>query len=356
MNIVFVSNHACGRTAKMAMSLLDRNHIVHHIATKIPHAHEYLTTFSFVLGLDQYTNAIKLYAKDADIFHVHNEPSWFVTLIKEHTDVPVIIDVHDSFVSRVTEEEMLDSLDTGKKAFRATADERNNFQAADGLVFPSEPFGKMIIDEYRLKQPSLVLPSYVYSKEYQYGGGAWYGGLVYQGRVDLKEEIESKELMKGFKYCDYEELAKELTKKDILFHLYAVRSDDAFLDKYKDTAIVHGGKPYSTLIQNLMQHDWGLVGNLFYTPQWEVAFPNKLFEYMAASVPIVAMNATECGRFVKKHELGIEVSSVQELKDRWLEHEQCRINVIKKRQQFTMDVHIHTLENFYKKIIDGTKV
>ena len=67
-------------------------------------------------------------------------------------------------------------------------------------------------------------------------------------------------------------------------------------------------------------------------------------------MPIVAINAQHCAEFVKEHEIGIEVESVEELTERWGEHRQCRINLIKKRQMWAMENHIGKLEDLYKSL------
>lgn len=351
MNIVKMAWHACARVDKMALPLLDHGHEVHLLASRLSVHHNLYTTYSVTEGMDQTVNAIKIYSKFADLFHVHNEPSWYVSVVKECCDVPVVIDVHDSYLSRVTDDEVDEVRAEGKEAFRITTEERNNFQLADGLVYPSKPFGDIVGKEFNLTQPSLVLPSYCYKKDYQYSCKEWLGGITYQGRVDLKKDIEKVEFLRGFRYCDYEEMAKELTKEDIAFHLYSVKSDKEFKEVYDDICIIHQGRSRDDLFPALSRHDWGLVGNIFPTPEWDVALPNKLFEYVASCVPIVAINARESARFIKEHDIGIEVESIQELKDRWSEHEKYRHNLIKKRQQFTMDVHIHQLEELYGKVL-----
>jgi glycosyltransferase involved in cell wall biosynthesis len=83
----------------------------------------------------------------------------------------------------------------------------------------------------------------------------------------------------------------------------------------------------------------------------ETAFPNKLFEYIAASVPVVVMNATDCATFVKEHGVGIVVNSVQELADRWSEHTEVRKNLIKVRQRFAMENYIGSLEDLYAEVV-----
>jgi hypothetical protein len=349
MDIVMVSGHACIRCQKEAIPLVENGHDVHMIAKAIPTYHEYYQSFSLATGTNHYLDSIKKYAATADIFHVHNEPSWFVTAIKEACDVPVILDVHDSFLARMTPDEVDKLRSDCKPAHRITVEERNNFQLADGLVFPSEPFAQLIMNEFGLDQPYIILPSYLPRQFYQYAGREWLGGLVYEGRVDLKDQIESDIMLNGFRYCDYLDMAKELHFLGVDFHIYGPQtSGEKFQAAYKDLSFLHGGKSFSKLLPAIGRHDWGLIGNIEHTPEWEVAFPNKLFDYIGACVPIVAINAKHVEEFVENNGIGISINNIEELPRRWSEHRKLRGNLIKQRQKWVMENHIANLEGLYR--------
>lgn len=285
---------------------------------------------------------------DADVFHVHNEPSYFVTMIKERfPDIPVVLDVHDSYSARMTGEEYEELSNQGKFVVRLTSEERNNFQLADGLVFPGTVFGDIVCKEYKLDQPRRDIPSMLPASWYRYSMREYYGGLVYEGRVNTKAECAEAPNMHGFRYCEYEDFAKKTAELKMDFHLYTIRTEPAFKEIYKDIAIQHDPRNMKELVKDLARHDWGLVGNLTHTTEWEVAFPNKMFEYIAACVPIVAINAKACEDFVVKEGIGISVKSIEELAERWKEHREIRKNLIKNRMKFSMDAHIHELEGLY---------
>lgn len=355
LRVTFVSGHACIRCQKEAMGLASKGYKVNHIAGNLPSLFEHYNTFTVTPSLDHYIEAVKLYDKVTDIYHVQNEPSYFVTLLKEHSEKPVVLDVHDTFLTRVTHEEFEKSQEGEKTVNRYYTEERNNFQLADGLVFVSDPVKDITCDTYGLDQPSAVLPHFMPKRLYQYNTKEWLGGLVYEGRVDLKKRVQEVQSMHGFRYCDYEDLAKDAHELGLDFHLYAMRDNPEFMEVYKDISFVHPPKEYNKLLRAISRHDWGLVGNIHHTPQWEVTFANKLFEYIAACVPIVAMNAKHCGEFILEHDIGIVVDSVAELAERWGEHREKRANLIKKRNQFTMENNIHVLENLYEGVLNASK-
>ena len=294
MKIGMISGHACIRVQKMAMALVENGHKLYHISGKMPTYSEVYDNYFLCNNLDQYVESIKILSKQVDIFHAHNEPSWFVNIVKEHCDTPIILDVHDSYLARITPEEEDKLRAEGKDVSRVITEERNNFQLADGLVFPGERFGALVKNEFRLEQPSIILPSYLPRKLFKYDTREWLGGLVYEGRVDIKEDIE-KGNNYGFRYADYEDFAKKAQELKIDFHLYVTRRDEAFKKVYGDIAMVNEPKAFDDLLKSIGRHDWGLVGNIGFTPEWDIAFPNKLFEYIATCVPIVAMNASAVG-------------------------------------------------------------
>jgi len=346
MKVVMVANHSCVRVHKMGLPLIEGGqHKVHLIAHRHASFSEVYSTFGHWFDLGNLASFIKLHAPNTDVFHCHNEPSFFVTLIKEMCDVPVILDVHDSFLARVTPEEK----DENPEVVRISIEERNNFQLADALVFPSQPFADLIRNEFKLTQPYIILPSYLPRRLYRYNAVDWMGGLVYEGKIQM--DVTSKASF-GFRYCDYKDFAQKAHDIGLKFHLYAGRNneDKEFMKAYNDIAFVHKPYVYDELLKNIGRHDWGLVGNLNYTREWEVAMPNKLFDYIAAGVPIVAINAKECGKFVREHGIGIEVKSLEELFDRWEEHTEIRKVLLKKRLQFSMDKNLQPLKDLYNKL------
>lgn len=351
MNIVMVAGHACIRVQKMAIPLIEKGHNVHLVSMKIPNFYEQYKTFTLCNDVGQMLESLKLYDKgaDVDVFHCHNEPSWFVSALKEITNKPVIMDVHDSYLARSTPDEATEALNGGKSHIRVLTEERNNFQMADALVFPGSDFSNVVRSEFGLKQPSLTLPSYVPERFYKYATKDWHGGLVYEGKVNLPEETVG--CNSGFSYCDYTDLAKQAKSVGMDFHLYSGRNDEKFSKHYGDTAFVHKPLVYEDLLDSVSRHDWGLVGNVSKTREWEVAMPNKLFEYMATGVPVVAMNASECSKFIEQTGVGITASGPEELAGRWKEHREARKRLFKERRGWSMNAHIHELERFYGEVL-----
>jgi glycosyltransferase involved in cell wall biosynthesis len=349
-----LTRHACMRVFKQAHPLLERGHEVHLITNKLSQGFERCTSVTVYNDTDQLYAAIKLH-KDADVFHAHNEPSWFVTTVKDvNQRIPIVLDIHDSHLLRKTpEEDDLQQQET-PETFRIGIDERNNFQLADGIVYVCDPMKKIVGEEFGLTQPNIVLPSYVPRGFYRIDFDKWLGGLVYEGRVDIPDELPKK-WASFFQYSDYLELGRKCQEVGIDFHVYTTRENESVRKAYGSVSVLHQPQKYDRLIKVIGGHDWGLVGNIRPHTEWKNALPNKLFEYMAGCVPIVSINAEECSRLVDEYKVGITVGSLEELRERWSEHRECRKNVIKHRFHFAMENHIHKVEELYKEVIDATR-
>ena len=350
MNIVFIANHCCIRVQKFAVPLINAGHKVHLITYKIPaRTAPLFESITLCADVENLQEAVKSYSKIADIFHAHNEPSWFVSVVKETTNTPVILDVHDTYLTRSTEEESQAEKEQGKSLARRTTDERTNFKLADGLNFVTGYAKEAAYTEYNLNQPFAVIPSYVPWEWYSQESLEWLGGLVYEGKVTIGEEL--RKTSRVFNYCNYEELAKQAHAAGLDLHLYGMRTDEAYEKVYGDIAFTHIPTNGIEIIRRITRHDWGLLGNIFPHPQWQKTSTNKMFEYIAAGVPVVAMNAQWSEEFVTKHEIGIAVHSLEELLENWSKHTEIRKTLIKKRRQFSMEEHIDDILDLYESVL-----
>jgi glycosyltransferase involved in cell wall biosynthesis len=327
------------RVQRMAIPLMQKGHCVNLIADQFPSFYGMYNQASLYLNKKQLKELLKIYDENTDIYHAHNEPSWYVSFVKEHSNKPVILDIHDTHITRTPE----------GGGVRRTVDENNNFRYADGLVFVSEPVRDEVINEYGFDIPNRVLTHYSPEMFTDHPKEAFMGGLVYEGMIKLPQEIDQNPY---FKYCDYIDFAKQAKDIGINFHIYS-RDDQAFADIYQPISALHNPVSFKQLIKKLTRHEWGFVGNSFHSSQWEKTAPNKLFDYISAGIPIIAMNAKWSEEFVTKHGIGIVVESVKEIVDRWDEHKVCKRNLLKKRQELTMENHIHILEELYREVINA---
>lgn len=328
MKVLVVANRVCARTVKQMIAL--SNHVELHLVTHtIPEA-DVFESVSFYHEVDGLKKALKRY-EDCDIIHAVSEPSWVVIACREVLpNKKIVYDWHDAQIWR------------SDKAEDASTEERLVSNWVDGIIVPSQSC-KTLIDS---PIPTVVLPPYVNKQNIAYNAWGYVGGIVYEGRVDVPE-------MKSFMdYAKYVDLCKRFEEEGIAFSIYSPFSEKPrHKEVYKNICSWNRGLPYDQLINYLGVYDWGLCGNIGKHREWDVAMPNKLFEYMAGGIPIIALNAKETGDFVEKHGVGISVSSIEEIKDRWDERDRCQKNVMLKRNQFTMEEHIGAVTELYKRVL-----
>jgi glycosyltransferase involved in cell wall biosynthesis len=340
MRITFIAHHFCIRATKQVLALKSKGHKIYGMSFRRP---EYRENFdAFLLCHDknirQMKNAIEIMDKETDVWYVHTEPYWMVFLVREVSNKPILLDMHDSMNWRIIQD------------FPKSSEERAAVEMIDGAVYPSGQCRDITEKLYpRLKDlPSTILPPYVNERFYVYHAWERIGGIVYEGRVDKKSSPHF------LNYCKYHELAKKLQEAEIPFYLYSPWKSQEHMNEYNEIALTYDALEYSKLIGTMGCHDWGFCGNIDEHPEWNLAMPNKLFEYMAAGIPIIAMNCKEVEKFVVEHGVGIAVKSVDEIKARWDERAQCQVNVLKKRHNWTMEKHIAEVEGICQKLKSST--
>jgi len=333
MKLTFVASHFCIRAVKQALALRPRGFKINGIGFKRPQFFENLDLFVRCAHNKHLDNAVKLLEPHTDVWYVHTEPYNLVWKIREHSKKPILLDMHDSMQWR-----------TPNKHGWTSAEERATMPLVDGFVVPSQKCKQLT----PVNKPMIVLPPYVNEQFYQYHCLQWLGGLVYEGRADKRSQ---KSFMD---YCKYHDLAKKCLSLNLPFYLYSCWNDEAHIAEYKN-ALTMPTESYQPLLKKLSSHDWGLCGNIGKHREWNLAMPNKLFEYMAAGIPIVAMNASEVSKFIKKYKVGITVKSIEELMERWDEREECQSNVLKIRHKFTMENNIGPLAALLRDLLHRAK-
>lgn len=328
MKVLVVAHRTCSRTIKQMAALSSLVDL--HLVTHTPPLADLFKTVSFFHNPEELRRTLERF-KDMDIIHVVSEPSWVVIPCKEILpNKKIVYDWHDAQIWR------------SERAEDASAEERLVSNWVDAIIVPSESC-KQLIDT---NLPCVVLPPYVNEVHIAYNAWGYLGGIVYEGRLDPPKQ---KDFMGYAKYID---LAKEFDKEGIAFNVFSPSaSKPEVREAYKDICTLNQGVPHDRLIGLLGVYDWGLCGNLGKFREWDVAMPNKLFEYMAGGIPIIALNARETGLFVERHGVGISVNSIQEIKDRWDERDLCQKNVMLKRHQFTMEKHIGIVTDLYKRLL-----
>lgn len=285
--------------------------------------------------------------KDIDLIHVHNEPDWFGHVCKSvRPDLPVVFDAHDLFSVRLPDK---------KDEF---LDEVMSFKKCDGFVYPSVGYQDHCNNIYKKfnvdKKPNEVIYSMCNEDYVSDTHGPRRHGIVYEGGLRIPEHEGNPSIPEEYRYHDYRDFRnvfKFLTDNGIPVTAFCANHDGSFHHS-QSGAIVTPPLPYESFMSHLGAFDWGLVGSpIPGNLQWKYAMPHKMFEYIAAGVPILAFGAEELCKFVTKHQIGIALESYEQIPEVYHQHQNFRDNLWFLQKQFTMESQIQKLVDMYEELI-----
>lgn len=339
MNVIFLSHHGCARMVKEAVALLKAGHAVHCVQHEIAN-----TENKYVLpNLSFYNTREGLRAhltcrKDIDIIHVHNTPDWLVTEARAACpDAAIVYDVHDMDSVRYQLEE-------------PEEEEVAAYREADGYVFPSRSYSMTaslgVHTDAMLGKPVSIVYTMVNEEMLRRDRKAlpMVGGVVYEGGLSHPEDDQY------WPWLDFGWIAKSLCDDMIPFHVYG-------LERYRESysamgAVYHGVAPFSSITRELSRYTCGLVGTWPHHPQQEMAMPNKLFEYLAAGLPVIVVgNESEAGHFVETEGVGRCVKTPAEISKAMIGIERLKPMVWEKSITMTMESQVPKIINLYQDVI-----
>jgi hypothetical protein len=343
--IGFVTEHCCIRVVKEAVVLRNLGYNV-HLYSHAPNSTPYFSSVHTYDSPFQLENAVKLTRDKIDLWQVHNEPTWPVSVVRRMAgdSAKIVLDYHDSNYWYVSPEDCKRQ----KLEDASWFTEDVAVSVSDAFVAPSVSAQQEL--KTRTTKPVAFLPAACPKEFYMTADFPFIGGLVSQGGHSVVT-TEAEEILA---WRDYRELYSQLKGKK---QVYAYSADfnqslDSIVDKeYIAVGAKLGKLLYTKLLERMGSHTWNLVGGLTPTYVFNYSLPNKLFDAIAAGVPSVVMASVEPGKLVKEKNIGIVVSSAQELLDRWGEHVQARTNLMKYRYDYCMENYISSLTDLYEGII-----
>jgi hypothetical protein len=336
VRVLILSHHGCIRVMKQGFALM-RNHDVHFMQNSV-------TDEAFLLPMKEcsfYTTRESLTAKlavmpDFDVIHVHNEPDWLVTAAKKaKPNTPVVYDCHD-----------LDSQRDGEKA---NPDEIEAMKVADAYIFPSQAYYEGASRYHSLPPHKPKAVVYSMCNQMSIGPLPRVRGIAYEGGIAAP--VEGYNYTRYPAYRDHRALVEAMYYANIPIALYGV--SDIFMNQYRSIgALCFPPMPYVNMLRELTRWDWGFVGCAEKYKTMEGSMPNKLFEYVAAGIPVIACNSPEAERFVVDNELGVSVDSIEDINDIYDTHEEWREKVREKKDQFIMEREIDKVERIYRMVTE----
>jgi len=344
MNIVFVTYHTCARADKMARALIAAGHqviVLQHLAASENILYgQQLSSFYY----DQVDLAAKVKMLNiwANVFHVHNEPNWPVSITCEAADarIPVIYDCHD-----------LNSMRTGTAGYGET----EAFKRVDAAIFPSIAYLQGATKYHDFHEPSELVYSMCLKDDRPTIQMPRIDALVYEGHhiAPLDHFAPSNPLYYG--YRDYINFSRECSTRNIPLAMYGTRKE--FAPSYRLTgALVTGMLPFPEMMKEMTRYRWGFIGHPDNHPQWQKAMPNKMFEYLTAGIPVIAWNCAEAEMWLEGYDIGVVVKSYEELdivfKDTKLRRRKAKkVAMIRDAGHFDMEIQVPKIIKLYERAL-----
>jgi len=343
MKILFTQEVPCIRNYKLAKALKEKD-IKVSLACHSMENTEALDSniYHQIIHIDS-VQQLQSLLRDYDIIHCHNEPD-LITTKCFNEKVPVIHDCHDLVSLRGFKSQI---------KIRSYLEKRANIYA-DGRIYVSTLQMEEAIRLYNIDiRRSLIFPNYILKDAIPKTFKPKLSNV--DGKIHI---VYIGSLSHGKTHRNFLSIFEELSKKEFHIHIYPVslKCIQPYKNKFKSNPKVHCYNPVhpDSLIHEISQYDFGIIPfrrNQFNIRHLDSMMPHKLFEYLAAKLPIISVDLQELNNYISTNNVGILYNSVEDIVNSI--DKLKKIQIIKKVS--TIEDEIDKLINFYKEIIKWKK-
>ena len=292
------------------------------------------------------------------VIHSHNAPDLLTTSAIEAVkgEVPVIHDCHEALTLRETGYYSSDDQETIREKY--PREEKIANEQSDGRIYVTERVRDYIHGRYDVDPSNdIVFYSYICEsmvprrlrRKLSEKDGQTH--IVYIGTVTSIIEDSHYDLRKIF---------REIANHGIHLHMYVSiwgARDKAYqhLAEENDLIHYHGHLDQKTLLPEITQYDFGWAGfngNRKNRKHLDVALPNKVFDYIACGLPVLAFPHRNIREFLDRHNVGLVFDNVDKMPSQLQNRktESVRRNVLNMRHKFTVEGNIGKLIRYYGRV------
>jgi len=343
LNICMVSFHGCIRVFKETHILQQAGHTVHHLAMSETFGWNKYETHTLYADEASGIRAVQMLDNAGiDIFHVHNEPDWIVSMVRKGTDKPIVYDIHDLEHLRHSggpdEHELnavrdCDAVIHTSRYTQAQYDKTHGPKKIDGIVLPKVPRDFLV--------PEKMAKAYAPHT------------LVYQG--GLAEQEQRHYGSDGIMYENYRYYVQMVSGMALCgFQSFLFSASTLVGGVYEGAgAIVFPAQPWITLLKAISPYQIGFVGATTHCDLMQYSSPNKLFEYIAAGVVPVVMYAKHAAEITENLGCGIVLDVANPIQGQLDQDEiiEKHNRLLEIRESIVMEDELPVIEEIYQQLL-----
>jgi len=292
------------------------------------------------------------------LIHSHNAPDTLTGLaINVAEEIPVIHDVHEVLSAHNSG---FFASDDKERLLRYREEERRVNEESHGRIYATKSIRNYIHQHYDVDvENELVFNNYVsksvmpnrFKEKLSARGGEVH--IVYIGCVTS--------VVEGSHY-DLTEIFYNIASNGMHIHIYPTNNIITLSsDSYKELADsnefihFHGNMNRKELLKEITQYDYGWAGfnRAANNEHLDIVLPNKIIEYVACGLPVLAFPHKTIQRFIEQYGVGLVFDDTDELEELLKSGSPSNIRetVLNSRHCFAIENQISRVVDFYEQII-----